>query len=100
MKKWNRVLALLLAAGIMAGPDYATSLERGLTCGALTGGEYAMLRGEEFLRAHVAYISYYTLDVPVSGSRQTLAQRLTDGGHMTAEQLADARALVSSLRIM
>lgn len=79
--------------------DYATSLERGLTCGALTAGEYAMLRNQTFLRAQVAYISYYTLDVPISGGSQTLAQRLMAAGVMTEAQLSDARAQVSSLRL-
>lgn len=97
--EYEEFLLRALGYSVAGVDDYATSLERGLTCGALTGGEYVMLRGEQFLRAHAAYISYYALDVPVSGSRQTLAQRLTAGGHMTAEQLADARTLVNSLRI-
>lgn len=79
--------------------DYATSLERAFTCGALTGGEYAALREAPFLRAHVAYISYYSLDMPLSGSSQTLAQHLVAAGQMTDAQLDAARLLVNSSRI-
>ena len=79
--------------------DYNTSLERALTCGALTPGEFAMLRNEPFLRAQVAYISYYTLDMPVSGGSQTLAQRLIGAGVMTEAQLASAKAQITSLRL-
>lgn len=79
--------------------DYATSLERALACGALTAGEYEALRSGSFLRANVAYISYYALDMPVNGGESTLAQRLTAAGVMTEEQLAQARSQVNSSRI-
>lgn len=79
--------------------DYSTSLERALACGALTAGEYEALRSGGFLRAHVAYISYYALDMPVNGSGNTLAQRLTAAGLMTEEQLGLARSQVNSSRI-
>ena len=79
--------------------DYSTSLVRALQCGALTEGEYQMLTSSVFLRAHVAYISYYTLDMPVSGSSETLAQRLQSAGLFTQSQLASARIEVNSSRI-
>ncbi len=79
--------------------DYATSLERALNCGALTSGEYVMLREEPFLRAQVAYISYHALDLPVGGGSETLAQRLTAAGALTAEQLAQAKSQITSDRI-
>lgn len=79
--------------------DYTTSLSRALDCGALTEGEYQMLTSGTFLRAHVAYISYYTLDMVVNGSRQTLAQRLQSAGLFTESQLASARIEVNSSRI-
>lgn len=71
--------------------DYATSLERALRCGALTDGEYAMLREKPFLRAQVAYISYHALDLPVRGGEGDLAQRLIAAGAITADQLTQAR---------
>ena len=79
--------------------NYATSLERALECGALTAGEYELLREGPLLRAHAAYLSYYALETPAGGSGQTLAQRLEAGGAFTAGELADARAGVSAPRI-
>lgn len=78
--------------------DYRTSLERALACGALSEGEYAMLREQKFLRAHVAYMSYYALDVPVNGG-ETLGRKLTAAGVMTAEQWDAAREQADSLRV-
>ena len=72
--------------------DYTTSLDRALDCGALTAGEARMLAAEPFLRCHVAYVSWYSLDTLVSGSGQTLAQRLEDAGLFTADELAAARS--------
>ena len=66
--------------------DYTTSLDRALDCGALTAGEARMLAAEPFLRCHVAYVSWYSLDTLVSGSGQTLAQRLEDAGLFTADR--------------
>ncbi|MDE7220414.1 MAG: S-layer homology domain-containing protein [Oscillospiraceae bacterium] len=71
--------------------DYAASLERALDCGLLTDGEYAMLREDAFLRAHVAYLSYIALDASDSEG-ETLARRLTETEVITEEQLAGARS--------
>jgi len=92
---------LLRALGYSAAGacDYSTSLERALECGALTGGEYAVLTGAPFRRAHVAYISYYSLDTAISGTRQTLARRLVARGLLTEEQLASARAQAETFRL-
>ena len=79
--------------------DYASSLERGLECGALTSGEYAALSGSPFLRAHAAYLAYYSLDTLLSGTQQTLAQRMISAGLFTGEQLASARSRVETLRL-
>lgn len=79
--------------------DYSTSLERALNCGALSGGEYAMLRDQPFRRAHVAYVSYFALDVPVSGSRETLGQKLAAAGVLTEEQLTEAKTQADPFRI-
>lgn len=79
--------------------DYTTSLSRALSLGALTEGEYQALTAGTFLRAHVAYVSYYTLDMPLNGSKQTLAQRLQAAGVFSESQLASARIEVNSPRI-
>lgn len=79
--------------------DYLTSLERALDCGALTGAEYMALKDCKFLRAHVAYLSYYNLDTLISGSFLTLGQHLQQMGEFTALQLSQARMYVSSARL-
>ena len=92
---------LLRALGYSAAgvDDYTTSLSRALALGALTAGEYQLLTTAAFLRAHVAYISYYTLDMPLSDSAQTLTQRLQAAGVFSASQLDSARIEVNSPRI-
>lgn len=96
--EYEEFLLRALGYSVAGVDDYTTSLERALNRGVLTGGEYAMLRSQTFLRAHVAYISYYALDA-ACGDGQTLAQRLTAAGVMTAEQLTAARSTVDSLRV-
>lgn len=92
---------LLRALGYSAAgvDDYSTSLERALSLGALTQGEYDMLRGGVFLRAHTAYVSYFSLDMPLNGGGETLAQRLIAAGRMTEAQLEAARAQINFSRI-
>lgn len=92
----------LLRALHYSGPakdSYTTSLSRALSQGILTPGEYTMLQGKPFLRAHAAYVSYYALDVPLQDTGQTLAQHLAAAGQMTAVQLAAARTQVGTERI-
>ena len=79
--------------------DYTTALSRARDLGILTEGEFQMLSQDTFLRAYVAYISYYALDVPLRGTEQTLAQRLQAAGLFSEYQLATARILVDSSRL-
>lgn len=79
--------------------DYLTSPERALACGAITQGELDMLRTQPFLRAQVAYLSYYALDAVLSGSPQTLGQRLAGQGLFPAQALDLAREMVPSDRL-
>lgn len=79
--------------------DYTTSLERALGLGALTQGEYTMLRETVFLRAHAAYVSWYSLDMPLNGGTETLARHLISAGRMTEAQLEAARTQINFSRI-
>lgn len=79
--------------------DYTTSLARAEDCGALSAGERSLLETADFRRAHVAYLSYYSLDTLLSGGERTLAQRLEGGGLFTREELAQARTLIHSSRL-
>lgn len=97
--EYEEFLLRALGYSVAGVHDYYTSLERALELGALTNGEYQLLTGQQFLRAHVAYVSYYTLDMVLSGSQQTLAQHLVDNGLFTPFLLSSARSRVDSLRI-
>ena len=97
--EYEEFLLRALGYSVAGVHDYTTSLERALELGALTNGEYEMLKGQPFLRAHVAYVSYYTLDMVLSGSQQTLAQRLESEGLFTASLLSAARDRVDSSRV-
>ena len=91
---------LLRAMGYSrAGVDnYTTSLDRAVDCGALREGERALLEAAPFRRAHAAYLSYYSLEVPLEGG-ETLAQHLEEQGLFTREALAGAGALINSPRL-
>lgn len=82
-----------------AQTDISDALTRAQHCGAITAGEASALGGGDFLRADVAYLSYYALDVPLSGSAQTLGDRLAQSGVFTASELFQARHLVMSERL-
>lgn len=92
---------LLRALGYSAAgtSDYAASLERALDRGVLTGGECEMLKEQPFCRAHAVYLSYYSLDTPISGTRDTLARRMTAKGLLTGERLDAARTRVKTSRL-
>lgn len=84
----------------VAGIDnYLTSLERARTYGALTDAEYTLLSNSTFLRAHVAYLSYYNLDTVLSGTYLTLGQQLQQQRVFSFQQLIRAKELVSSTRL-
>lgn len=97
--EYQEFLLRALGYSVASVHDYSTSLERALEHGALTEGEYHLLRGEDFLRCHVVYLSYYSLDMILSGSQQTLAQRLLNAGVFSPQQYSYAFSLVNSLRI-
>lgn len=97
--EYEEFLLRALGYSVAGVQDYTTSLERALNCGALTNGEYERLKEGPFLRSHVAYVSYYTLNMLLSGSQQTLAQRLEERGVFTAGKLEDIQADVGSARI-
>ena len=78
--------------------DLSGRLTNALTNGVITEGELAALQGGTFLRADLAYVSYYALDAAVSGSRQTLGDTLMDKGVFTVREKQAADALVTSGR--
>lgn len=82
-----------------AQTDISDALMRAQGCGAITRGERAAFSSGVFLRADVVYLSYYALDVPISGAQQTLGDRLAQRGVFTPSELFQARQLVTSARL-
>ena len=79
--------------------DYRTSLARALEHGILTDAEYFLMSDTTFLRAHVAYLSYYHLDVKLANSYISLGQNLQRYGVFTLHQRIMSREYVSSERL-
>lgn len=67
-------------------PDFtwSNSLQRGLELGVLTAQEHKLLVEQPFLRAQVAYLSYYALDAAYKGQSKTLQERLVGDGILDA----------------
>lgn len=82
-----------------AQTDISDALSRARAAGILTAGECAQLQSTPFLRADVAYLSYYALEVPLAGSGTTLQQKLSSAGVFTADAYRAARAQVTSARL-
>ena len=82
-RQYTEFLLRALGYSSSANTDLSSALERAQSAGLLTEGEAAMLRQGPFLRADLVYVSYYALEVPVSGTGLTLSQRLMDKGVFT-----------------
>lgn len=79
--------------------DIRTAADRALTAGVITRGEKAVLEANGFLRADVAYLSWYALDVPVAANMQPLHQKLEAAGVFTSADYRSAMELVTSARL-
>ena len=82
-----------------AQTDISDALTRAQSCGAITAGECAAFSDGTFLRADVVYLSYYALDVSLSGAQQTLGDKLAQRGVFTPSELFQAHHLVTSARL-
>ena len=75
-----------------------SALLRSLELGCITDGEYKLLVEESFLRAQVAYVSYYALDAGMK-SGGTLLSHLTAAGTLDAAKVKAVRDSVVTERI-
>lgn len=82
-RQYTEFLLRALGYSSAANTDLSTALDRARSAGLLTEGEAELLRRDAFLRADLVYVSYYALEVPVSGAGVTLSQRLMDKGVFT-----------------
>ena len=82
-------------------PDFTwdTALQRGMDLGILTAGEYKMLVEEPFLRAQVAYLSYFALDHTYKDRAETLQTQLTTSGVLDAADVAAVRGGIEVSRL-
>lgn len=82
-------------------PDFTwdTALKRGMDLGILTAGEYKMLVEEPFLRAQVAYLSYFALDHTYKDRAETLQTQLTTSGVLDAADVAAVRGGIEVSRL-
>jgi len=80
-------------------PDFSWSgaLSAGQSLGLLTQGEVSLLGSGTFLRAQMAYVSYYALDGMCKNSGETLLKALEKGG-WDAKTAQEARAFVTVSR--
>lgn len=82
-----------------AQTDISDALERARDARVITEGEQALLQEETFLRADVAYLSYYALECPLAGTGITLHEKLQTAGVFTPGQYESAKAQVGSARL-
>ena len=81
-------------------PDFtwSSALSRSVELGVLTAGEQNMLIGSDFLRAQVAYVSYYSLDAKTKAGG-TLLGKLTAAGALDAARVKAVRDAVTVQRL-
>lgn len=94
-RQYTEFILRALGYSSAANTDLSDALARAQSAGLLTEGETAMLQRDPFLRAELVYISYYALEVPVSGTGQTLAQRLMEKGVFTQFEQDNAPAVLN-----
>ena len=81
-----------------ANTDLSDTLQRSYKAGVLTAGETEAFAGiDTFLRAHLAYISYYALHAQLPDG-VTLAETLRDKGVFTDREWKSAGKLVTTER--
>ena len=85
-----------------ASPDFTwqTALSKAAEFGVLTQGEAQYFGGSaSFLRAQVAYLSYFALDARMADGSATLAERLIASGALDKTTVDQARGAVTVARI-
>lgn len=81
-----------------ATTDISDSLDRAFSAGILTSGECAALKDTPFLRADIAYLSYYVLSARMSDGT-ILSQKLIRAGTFTDADHRTAQTLVTTDRL-
>lgn len=82
-----------------AHTDLSDTLKNAVSANLLTGAEYSLLSSETLLRAHVVYVSYYALSMPIAGSSVTLEEKLLGNHVFDRSAMLTAHALVKTDRL-
>ena len=82
-----------------AQADVSTAAARALDAGVITAGEKLMLDANAFLRADVAYLSWYALEARLPDGVTTLREKLEGAGVFTEGAYQNASMLVRSARV-
>ena len=98
---WQYTEFILRAMGYSssANTNLSDTLTRAQTAGVLTVGEAEMLQRDKFLRAELAYISYYALDAWLPDGSRTLGDQLQEKGVFTSWEREEARSMVMGWRL-
>ena len=94
-RQYTEFILRALGYSSSANTNLSDTLDQARRAGVLTAGEAAALGEGEFLRADLVYISYYALESQISGSNQTLAQRLMEQKVFTQREREAAPAVGS-----
>lgn len=86
-------------SGAEADFSWNTALQFARGQAFITDREYDLLTKNEFLRAHVAYLSYFSLDDKVNGIEQTLKDILIAKNVFTAVELQNVKQTVQVKRL-
>lgn len=82
-----------------AQADISDALTRAMRCRVITDSECASFQTGTFVRADVAYLSYYALEAFISGQDITLYEKLMNDGVFSRSAYRQATALVTTQRI-
>jgi len=93
-RQYTEFVLRALGYSSAANTDLSDTLARAQSAGVLTEGERAMLERDPFLRAELVYISYYALEVQVSGTGRTLGELLMEKGVYTQFERDSAPSVI------
>lgn len=79
--------------------DISSAAARALSAGILTAGEKSALESAAFLRADIAYLSWYALEALLPDGTQTLHQKLEAAGVFSAADYRNAGSQIVSARL-
>ena len=84
-----------------SAPDFTwqTALDKAREMGVLTAGEYSQLQTRPFLRAQVAYVSYFAMDAAMKDGSGSLLAHLDAVGALDAAAVNAVRGQVTVTRI-